>query len=62
MAATLPCMGVVHAQTTTPVQAQPATDSSSVVSMQAIKVEASADASAGGLVIRREIFKRVGAR
>lgn len=42
-------MGVVHAQTTTPVQAQPATDSSSVVSMQAIKVEASADASAGGL-------------
>lgn len=49
MAATLPCMGVVHAQTATPVQAQPATDSSSVVSMQAIKVEASADASAGGL-------------
>jgi len=42
-------MGVVHAQTATPVPAQPATDSSSVVSMQAIKVEASADASAGGL-------------
>ncbi|MGE8618402.1 MAG: TonB-dependent receptor plug domain-containing protein, partial [Achromobacter spanius] len=49
VAATLPCMGVVHAQTATPVPAQPATDSSSVVSMQAIKVEASADASAGGL-------------
>ncbi|WP_424624872.1 TonB-dependent receptor [Achromobacter marplatensis] len=47
VAATLPCLGVVYGQTAP--QAQPAAPNGSVVSMEAIKVEASADASAGGL-------------
>jgi iron complex outermembrane receptor protein len=47
MAAALPCFGAVHAQTAP--QTQPATTSGSVTSMDAIRVEASADASAGGL-------------
>ena len=45
VAATLPCLGAVYGQTA----AQPAASNGSVVSMEAIKVEASADASAGGL-------------
>ena len=51
MAAALPCFGAVHAQTApqTAPQTQPATTSGSVTSMDAIRVEASADASAGGL-------------
>ncbi|HCW20476.1 MAG TPA: TonB-dependent siderophore receptor, partial [Achromobacter sp.] len=47
MAATLPCLGVAYGQTSP--ETQPAASSGSVVSMEAIKVEASADASAGGL-------------
>ncbi|WBX91770.1 TonB-dependent receptor [Achromobacter mucicolens] len=51
MAAALPCFGAVHAQTApqTASQTQPATTSGPVTSMDAIRVEASADASAGGL-------------
>ncbi|KRA02488.1 TonB-dependent siderophore receptor [Achromobacter sp. Root565] len=51
MAAALPCFGAVHAQTApqTAPQIQPATTSGPVTSMDAIRVEASADASAGGL-------------
>lgn len=51
VAATLPCISAVHAQTATPVPAQTGTAGGSVVSMEAIKVEASADASAGGLAV-----------
>ncbi|MFY0476905.1 TonB-dependent receptor [Achromobacter marplatensis] len=47
MAATLPCLGVAYGQTSP--ETPPAAANGSVVSMEAIKVEASADASAGGL-------------
>ncbi|WP_043519332.1 TonB-dependent receptor [Achromobacter arsenitoxydans] len=47
MAAALPCLSAVHAQTAP--QTQPATTNGPVTSMDAIRVEASADASAGGL-------------
>lgn len=47
MAAALPCLGAVHAQTAP--QSPPANANGSVMSMDAIRVEASADASAGGL-------------
>jgi len=47
MAAALPCFGAVHAQTAP--QTPSATTTSPVTSMDAIRVEASADASAGGL-------------
>ncbi|MFJ3464393.1 TonB-dependent receptor [Achromobacter spanius] len=51
MAAALPCFGAVHAQTApqTAPQTQPATTSGPVTTMDAVRVEASADASAGGL-------------
>lgn len=55
MAAALPCFGAVHAQTAPQAapqaapQTQPATTNGPVTSMDAIRVEASADASAGGL-------------
>jgi len=51
MAAALPCFGAVHAQTApqTAPQTPSATTASPVTSMDAIRVEASADASAGGL-------------